>query len=108
MSGTASDNAESIATIHALDAGINLLDTGDCYGMGHNELLIARALAGRDRDQVLICVPAGSEPAGLAQGRGVARNRPCLCPVSRQARPGLVPAGQEDPHLKPAPTSGRP
>ena len=37
------DRAESIATIHAaLDAGITLLDTGDFYGMGHNELLIAR------------------------------------------------------------------
>ena len=40
------DEAESVATIHAaLDAGINLLDTGDFYGMGHNELLIGRALA---------------------------------------------------------------
>ena len=39
-----SDRAESIATIHAsLDAGINLLDTGDFYGQGHNELLIAEA-----------------------------------------------------------------
>jgi aryl-alcohol dehydrogenase-like predicted oxidoreductase len=39
------DRAESIATIHAaLDAGITLLDTGDFYGMGHNELLIAEAL----------------------------------------------------------------
>ena len=42
-----SDRAESIATIHAaLDAGIDLLDTGDFYGMGHNELLIAEALRG--------------------------------------------------------------
>ena len=44
MYGTA-DRDESIATIHAaLDAGITLLDTGDFYGMGHNELLIADAL----------------------------------------------------------------
>ena len=44
----AADEAESIATIHAaIDAGITLLDTGDFYGMGHNELLIGRAL--RDR-----------------------------------------------------------
>ena len=44
------DRGESIATIHAaLDAGINLLDTGDFYGMGHNEMLIAEALKGRDR-----------------------------------------------------------
>lgn len=42
------DERESIATIHAaLDAGINLLDTGDFYGSGHNEMLIARALADR-------------------------------------------------------------
>ena len=39
------DRAESIATIHAaLDAGITLLDTGDFYGMGHNEMLIGEAL----------------------------------------------------------------
>jgi aryl-alcohol dehydrogenase-like predicted oxidoreductase len=56
-----SDRAESIATIHAaLDAGINLLDTGDFYGMGHNELLIAEALQGRD-DDVLISVKFGAQ-----------------------------------------------
>lgn len=39
------DRSESIATIHAaLDAGVTLLDTGDFYGMGHNELLINEAL----------------------------------------------------------------
>ncbi|UEM01347.1 aldo/keto reductase [Skermanella rosea] len=55
------DRAESIATIHAaLDAGITLLDTGDFYGMGHNELLIAEALKGRDRDRVLISVKFGA------------------------------------------------
>ena len=44
------DEAESIATIHAaLDSGVDLLDTGDFYGIGHNELLIARALAGKSR-----------------------------------------------------------
>ena len=50
MSGSygPSDERESIATIHAaLDAGINVLDTGDFYGMGHNEMLIGRALADR-------------------------------------------------------------
>ena len=42
------DEAESIATIHAaLDAGVTLLDTGDYYAMGHNELLIRRALQAR-------------------------------------------------------------
>src|ERR1700689_1427588 len=56
------DEDESIATIHAaLDAGINLLDTGDFYGMGHNELLIARALESRDRDQTLISVKFGAQ-----------------------------------------------
>ncbi|MEU5316308.1 aldo/keto reductase [Streptomyces sp. NPDC021056] len=40
-----SDRAESLATVHAaLEAGVTLLDTGDFYGMGHNELLIAEAL----------------------------------------------------------------
>jgi len=55
------DEAESIATIHAaLDAGITLLDTGDFYGMGHNELLIRDALRGRDRDGVVISVKFGA------------------------------------------------
>ncbi|MDB5419173.1 MAG: aldo-keto reductase [Phenylobacterium sp.] len=57
-----SDRAESVATIHAaLDAGINLLDTGDFYGMGHNELLIAEALQGRPRDEVLLSVKFGAQ-----------------------------------------------
>jgi aryl-alcohol dehydrogenase-like predicted oxidoreductase len=56
------DEAESIATIHAaLKAGINLLDTGDFYGMGHNEMLIGRALEDRDRAQVLISVKFGAQ-----------------------------------------------
>ena len=55
------DRAESIATIHAaLDAGVTLLDTGDFYGMGHNELLIRDALAGRKRDDVLLSVKFGA------------------------------------------------
>jgi aryl-alcohol dehydrogenase-like predicted oxidoreductase len=55
------DEAESIATIGAaLDAGITLLDTGDYYGMGHNELLIREALRGRDRDSVVISVKFGA------------------------------------------------
>jgi aryl-alcohol dehydrogenase-like predicted oxidoreductase len=56
------DENESIATIHAaLDAGIDLLDTGDFYGMGHNELLIRQALDGRDRDGVRISVKFGAQ-----------------------------------------------
>ena len=55
------DETESIATIHAaLDAGINLLDTGDFYGMGHNELLIHKALQGRNREQAVISVKFGA------------------------------------------------
>ena len=63
MSGTygPADEAESIATIGAaLDAGISLLDTGDYYGMGHNELLIRQALRGRDRDGVVLSVKFGA------------------------------------------------
>ena len=61
------DRAESIATIHAaLDAGITLLDTGDFYGMGHNEMLIGEALKGAKRDAALISVKFGAlrDPAG--------------------------------------------
>jgi aryl-alcohol dehydrogenase-like predicted oxidoreductase len=61
------DRAESIATIHAaLDAGVNLIDTGDFYGMGHNELLIAEALRGRPREQAILSVKFGAlrDPAG--------------------------------------------
>lgn len=57
------DEKEGIATIHAaLEAGITLLDTGDFYGMGHNELLIRDALrsAGGKRDQALISVKFGA------------------------------------------------
>jgi aryl-alcohol dehydrogenase-like predicted oxidoreductase len=56
------DRAESIATVHAaLDAGITLIDTGDFYGMGHNELLVREALEGRDRDGVVISVKFGAQ-----------------------------------------------
>jgi pyridoxine 4-dehydrogenase len=55
------DRSESVATIHAaLDAGITLLDTGDFYGMGHNEMLIREALASRGRDKVQISVKFGA------------------------------------------------
>ena len=59
MYGPASET-ESIATIHAaLDQGIALLDTGDFYGMGHNEMLIGRALRDR-RDKALLSVKFGA------------------------------------------------
>ena len=63
MSGMygATDDGESIATIHAaIDAGVNLLDTGDFYGMGHNEMLIGRALR-FVREQVLVSVKFGAQ-----------------------------------------------
>jgi aryl-alcohol dehydrogenase-like predicted oxidoreductase len=62
MSGMygSSDERESIATIHAaLERGVNLFDTGDFYGMGHNELLLGRALAGK-RDRALLSVKFGA------------------------------------------------
>ena len=62
-----SDRAESVATIHeALDAGVTLIDTGDFYGMGHNEMLIGEALKGvaRDRFQVSVKFGAQREPSG--------------------------------------------
>ena len=56
------DEAESKATIRAaLDAGITLLDTGDFYGMGHNELLLRDALRGADRSAVFIQVKFGGQ-----------------------------------------------
>lgn len=55
------DRSESIATIHAaLDAGITLLDTGDFYGMGDNEMLLREALRGRARGQFVISVKFGA------------------------------------------------
>ncbi|MEE3626829.1 aldo/keto reductase [Nitrospirillum sp. BR 11752] len=68
-----SDRSESVATLHAaMDAGMVLLDTGDFYGMGHNEMLIGDALAdagftrAHQRDEVQISVKFGAQrdPAG--------------------------------------------
>ena len=67
------DDHESIATIHAaVDAGITLLDTGDFYGMGHNELLLRDALRrGIPRDRVFIQVKFGGQrdPSGAFVGQ---------------------------------------
>jgi aryl-alcohol dehydrogenase-like predicted oxidoreductase len=63
-----SDRAESIATVHAaLDAGLTLIDTGDHYGAGHNEMLLAEALRGRPRESYVLSVKFG---ALLAPGGG--------------------------------------
>jgi aryl-alcohol dehydrogenase-like predicted oxidoreductase len=61
------NEAESIATIHAaLDAGVTLLDTGDFYGLGHNEMLLRDALRGRERGNAVVSVKFGvlRDPAG--------------------------------------------
>jgi aryl-alcohol dehydrogenase-like predicted oxidoreductase len=57
-----SDRGKGIATVHAaLDAGITLLDTGDFYGMGHNEMLLGEALSGRPRDSYQLSVKFGAQ-----------------------------------------------
>lgn len=55
------DDGESVATIQmALERGVNLLNTGDFYGMGHNEMLVRRAIEGR-RDRAFISVKFGAQ-----------------------------------------------
>ena len=67
------DRFESVATIRAaLDAGINLIDTGDFYGSGHNELLIREALTGRTRESVVLSVKVWRTPR---PGGRLGRNR---------------------------------
>jgi aryl-alcohol dehydrogenase-like predicted oxidoreductase len=65
------DDTESIATIRsAIEAGVTLIDTGDFYGMGHNEMLIRRALDGTPRSSVVISVKFGAmrDPSGAWGG----------------------------------------
>src|SRR6185437_11380865 len=65
------DDEESVATIRAaLDAGITLLDTGDFYGMGHNELLLRQVLREVPRDSVFVQVKFGGQrdPRGMFIG----------------------------------------
>src|ERR1700744_2704957 len=77
MVGRRTDNdSESISTIRAaLDAGINLLDTGDFYGMGHNEMLVSKAIAGR-RDDAFLSVKFGAlrSPYGAFLGADLRGN----------------------------------
>jgi aryl-alcohol dehydrogenase-like predicted oxidoreductase len=73
MSGAygAADDEESLATIlAAVDAGVSLIDTGDFYGAGHNELLVGRALRELDRDAVTVSVKFGGlrSPSGAMGG----------------------------------------
>ncbi len=61
------ERGESLATIEAaLEAGADLIDTGDFYGAGHNELLIAEALKGRRREDFVLSVKFGAlrDPSG--------------------------------------------
>jgi len=65
------DETEAIATIRAaLEAGVTLIDTGDFYGMGHNEMLIRRALEGVPRANVVLSVKFGAlrDPSGAFIG----------------------------------------
>src|SRR5215468_4565519 len=65
------DRSESLSTLRAaLDEGITLIDTGDFYGSGHNELLVAEAMQGRPRDEVVISVKFGAlrDPRGAFTG----------------------------------------
>ncbi|MGA6208949.1 aldo/keto reductase [Nocardia testacea] len=73
MSGSygPADEAESKATVHAaLDSGARLVDTGDFYAMGHNELLVGRAIADRPREETILSVKFGAMigPDGSWQG----------------------------------------
>jgi len=71
------DDQESLATIHAaVDAGITLLDTGDFYGMGHNELLLRDALRDIPRESVFIQVKFGGQrdPSGAFIGHDASPN----------------------------------
>jgi aryl-alcohol dehydrogenase-like predicted oxidoreductase len=65
------DEADALATIDAaLEAGVTLFDTGDFYGMGHNEMLVGRALKGAKRDKAVLSVKFGAqrEPSGAFIG----------------------------------------
>lgn len=55
------DDTESVATVRAaLGSGVRLIDTGDFYGMGHNEMLIGRAIAERPREETVLSVKFGA------------------------------------------------
>ena len=65
------DEQEAVATIHeAIDLGVTFLDTADMYGIGHNEELIARALAGR-REKVFLATKFGNVRGADGSFQGV-------------------------------------
>jgi len=101
MSGTygPAERTESMATIGAaLDAGINLLDTGDYYGMGHNELLIREALRGRDRNEAVISVKFGALRGPDLAYAGI-DGRPCAARWPAWSQEGASAAGDVRAHL---------
>ena len=70
-----SDDEESLAVIrHAISVGVNMLDTSDAYGNGHNETLVGRAINGR-RDEVVLCSKFGNK-RGADGARLGANGRP--------------------------------
>src|SRR5262245_20328986 len=70
------DDAESTTTIHAaLEAGVTMLDTGDFYGSGHNEMLIREALKGGKRERAFLAVKFGA-----MRGPSISTNRPGSIP----------------------------
>jgi aryl-alcohol dehydrogenase-like predicted oxidoreductase len=94
------DEGESIATIHAaLDAGITLLDTGDYYAAGHNELLLREATRGRQREDFVVSVKFGlmRAPDGAVVGvdgrpAAVKKLPRLLAPASRDGPRRRLPA----------------
>src|SRR6201991_65069 len=69
LSGTygKSDDDEAIRVVHhAIDRGVNFLDSSDMYGWGHNETLLGKALAGGHRDKVVLATKFGQtqQPGG--------------------------------------------
>ena len=65
------DDEESISVIHrAIDLGMDHLDTADMYGVGHNERLVGRAIAGR-RDRVLLATKFGNVRGADGSFKGV-------------------------------------
>ncbi|MEQ1810468.1 MAG: aldo/keto reductase [Terricaulis sp.] len=67
------DEQESISTVHAaLEAGVTLIDTGDFYGMGHNEMLLRDALKGAKRENVVLSVKYGAQRGANGAFIGIA------------------------------------
>lgn len=67
---------DSVATLHAaLEAGVTLIDTGDFYGMGHNEMLIGEALKGGKRDKAILSVKFGAQRGPEGAFIGIATDK---------------------------------